>query len=359
MSAQYVVSMDSGHSVMKGATWDGGNLVRSSFQAIAEPVQEQQAMEVDYAIQVDGVWYAMQESGRLIDSSKEIQLAHSSFHGSTGQTAQMCWFFEKNNIFGKQLYLIISVPYSDSKDKLLIEKLKSRRVFEWTSQNGESRNVEFEEVIIYPQGVGALRFFQAYTGLGPKKVSMIDIGSITLDIVSLRKFNTDAPYKYNVGASGSIREGAAGKSLMDDSLSRIRDINGLTNVTESYHDISDRMQYKEYKITSPGGVVRDVEGVINQSRKEFTLNSVKRCKGIINHDWENTDAFILSGGISLVLDLAQWECRGRTYLTSPWANTLGQLYQNLDDGDQEQLKIELKKIEKVKFLDVDGNVTEI
>ena len=354
-----MVSLDSGYAVMKGVQWDGEELRNINFQAIAERCQEKHYKEIKHGLKVNGQYYALQESGRLIDSTKIIEPDKKVFHGSEGQHAQKCWALECLKIEnGHHPRLITALPYSDSKDEQLIESIKSNKVFEWENKNGEKRKVSFEEVVVYPQGVGALRLFQAVTGIEPKKVSLIDIGSITLDIVSLRRFRNE-PHSYNVGASGSVREGAGGYSLFSDLNRRMKDVSGLTEITESYHDISDRVETKDFNITAPGGVIKNVESLYDDSRKEFTLNTLVKSKKIVGNEWENTDAFILTGGIASCLDIGQWECKGRTYITDNWANSLGQLHANLNEEHQKKLKEKLVALANIKFLNANGDLEEV
>ena len=350
-----IVSIDSGHAAMKAVKWDGKTLVREQFQAIAEPVPEATARRVRGAIKVKNQWYAMEKYGRLVDSAKELNLNHKSFHASTSQLVQYCYAYEKLGIDGPIDLLVVTLPYDQALDDELRTRVKDMLLeVHWETLGGKQGTAKAPEIVIFPQSVGAMCMYRAITGNDDPKISMIDFGSVTLDVVSLRKFVTDSEYEYNVGASGSKRENASGMRMMTSWGSSIRDIDGLTQVTESYYDLSDRALSKNFMITAPGGLKKDLEPSYNKTRKEFTLESMNECKEIVGKDWENTDSFILTGGIVECLDLSFWECKGRTYLTSQWANTLGQLLEHCEGKNRDNLLKIIKEEETIYFLNYEG-----
>ena len=362
-----VVSFDSGHSMFKGAMWDGNEVYRYSFQAIAEKcVSLEQAKELKHKIKVGNQWWGVQESGRLIDAGRTIEPETKIFHGKEKQIVQMCWALEQLKAFNLDSpipLVIVSLPYKDARDKDLVDLIISQKQLEWSVLDENGNEIKRKQNIakkgIYAQGNGALRLFQFFTNINPKRATMIDIGSITLDVVSVRRFKSNDSFEYNNGASGSVRENTGGYYLLNKLWApKIRQTAGLTQFRESYFDLSDRIEDGDFSVTIAHGEKKDLRPSYNESRNQFTRDIQKQSKFIVKNEWDYSDVFILSGGISKALDFTVWDCKGRTYLTDEWANCLGQLMAFLSDEEREKVMKQIKDLVTIKFLTESGEIQE-
>jgi hypothetical protein len=251
-------------------------------------------------------------------------------HGGAEQTVELCNCFDALHVQdGNYELLVRSLPYDLARDnKPLRYVLSKQRSFRWT-RRGQERSVSFDQVAIVPQGVGAQEMFNRDNQSLPPVMTIIDVGSYTLDVVTTQLNDGTGQYGYHP-ASGSKR---------DDSVS----INGFktrlnTRITNQgvrqafgYHELMELVEkaasQDDYRVYDAGDYV-DFRNDFAQLRRELTAN-VRR---VVRHDilteamWPKVQAFVLTGGGAELLDLDAWDSHRPPQKMDIFSNVIGQYH---------------------------------
>jgi hypothetical protein len=154
-----IVSVDSGSSFLKIVA---GNH-KLSVQTNVLQASESSVVSYDDEIIVnDKKYYVGETAKNATNKLIEDPAIEAGFHGSEKQYIQMCYAFQQMGIMGEHELLVVSLPYSDCRDDAIKSKLKERNVFRWKAfikNEWVDKVASFKEVKIYPQGIGALRFY--------------------------------------------------------------------------------------------------------------------------------------------------------------------------------------------------------
>lgn len=318
-----IVSVDSGSSFLKIVAGSHG----LSIQTNVVQASESSVISYDDEIIVNGKKYYVGETAKNATNKLiEDPAIEAGFHGGDKQYIQMCYAFQQMGIMGEHELLVVSLPYSDCRDEAIKTKLKERNTFKWKAFiKGEwiDKVASFKEVKIYPQGIGALRFYTHNLSEKPRSVCLIDIGSCTSDIVTVQLDRRTNDYTYNAQASKSLREISV-SDFMRKWSKEIRQAPGMKDRKFSYFELSEMAKHKEFKIIVGSQPKFDSMPLFEDAKKWFTNEIYKHAKEVLGDLWDGIEQVILTSGGAYLIDESTWDCNGRTIKLDEWSNVKGQ-----------------------------------
>lgn len=324
VSAASIVSLDSGSSYFK--LFDGKTRL-TPFPAAIHPVSAQLPHPDNEEIVVGGNRYlvgadALCEDNRLAAAPR----TESDFHGSDEQAVQICYAFNKAGIHGMHDALVVSLPY-DMATKLSFaqrrEAIKARRTFSWSTREG-AREAEFRKVHIVAQGVGAWnRYRMGNRSKVYECVVVADVGSCTLDIVTMRL--ADGRYRFSSPACGSLRAACSVGGFFTTWSSLLRQQNGLQARTFSYYQLMQNVMRDRLRLPHMGQDI-DLRPTYDEARTAFTVQVKEAIEEAVGASlWPAVDRIILTGGGAKLLCIEAWR-DPRIETMDSWANAEGQYH---------------------------------
>ncbi len=312
-----IISIDSGSSNLKIAVSDKVFCEPSLVEEVTDKSTLQEK------VNVGGKWYVAGKRAEQQKSSYQVEPEISgNFHGSEKQRIQWIYAFEKEKLEGEHEILIVSLPYEVFSDDKVVNLLKNKKIFQWKSSQGLEKEIKFKNVLVVPQGVGALALYQSeFTGEKmPRLLTLVDIGSCTTDIVSVVWDDDDQTYIYKEKDCTSILEISTSVFIR-----RIRDkINEkrAIPVDFGYHEIARAIQNNEF-ILQIGSNEVDFHDIYNSQIKILTNELSNKLSEILSDTWRASNEVVLTGGgASFILP---WECEKRTKRLDLFSNVKGQL----------------------------------
>ncbi len=319
------VSFDSGSSAMKAYA---GPDRMVEFPAI---VRELDANDLDgKEIEVSSKYYLVGHTAAT-SLNRAIRTPHieEGFHGSTTQYVQMCYAMEELKINGKMGKLIVSLPYTDSRKKDIRKRMKERKRFVWSvtdaDDNTQERCVEFQEVHIVAQGVGAMQLHSSEDGSQQSKnaIMCIDVGSCTTDLVSIRVNEETGLPNFCRDACTTI-ENVNVNWFKDQWAQNLHFVTRNMSGTKTYdyfglmqHAIKNdfMMQYGDRRI--------DIKPAFDETKEEFTKFVKQRLIKVAGELWDDANIIIFTGGGTYLIN---FEMFGDSRITrmDQWANARGQ-----------------------------------
>jgi hypothetical protein len=250
----------------------------------------------------------------------------ASFHGSHDQYVHMCFLLNKIEAhLQKPDTLIVSLPFSETRDRNLVEKIRSRNTFKWRIA-GEERKVTFRKVNVVPQGVGALVKTRLQNDPSFPIVAIADIGSCTTDVPVLMWHDDKEAHVYNSEASFSDRE-------LNTNLAvriirqKLKGLPGCGDREFAYHDIVSMMRRNRYIVVNGSSTFQEdrIKPIFDEAKKEFTrmfeAALIRRLKPEL---WATIDKLVIAGGGVYFIDKQLWEYEDRSIFLDEWANAVGQ-----------------------------------
>lgn len=321
-----IVSVDSGSSFLKIIAGNERtlsvptNILKASATESANPIYS------DEIIVNGNKFYVGETAQKATNKLTEDPAIEAGFHGSEKQYIQMCYSFQQMGITGDHDLLVISLPYSDCRDDAIKTKLKERNIFKWKAfinNDWTDKVVTFKEVKIYPQGIGALRFYTHKLVDKPKSVCLIDIGSCTSDIITVQIDRRTNDYIYNAHASKSLREISV-SDFMRKWSREIKQVQGMKDRKFSYFELSEMAKYSDFNITVLSQPKFNSQPLFDDTKRWFTQQIYKHAKETLGDLWDGIEQVILTSGGAYLIDETTWECAGRTIKLDEWSNVKGQ-----------------------------------
>lgn len=312
-----VVSIDSGSSFLKSYAGDSASMFPALLSRVHHPVERQKG-----AVTVDGRTYLVGDNAALAqttyDPSPNID---RGFHGSREQYVQICHVLDELGLDGEQESLICSLPYREHLDTELRKRITERQVFEWVDHSGRRRSVRFSNVYVTPQGVGALAVYYKEHGKQVRSATLVDIGSCTVDVVTIRWDARKKDYVFVRGACDSDRTVSAA-TFKQAWLKRISKIDGLQQREFGYFQLMRMAMDNNFLLPHRGDRI-DLRPDFEVIRQEFTEHIIGTVRQTVKSLWDETEAVILTGGGVELLDLSAWPDDRATKL-DVYANVIGQ-----------------------------------
>lgn len=318
-----VISIDAGSSQMKA--YNGRKTIK--FPSVLQRLPPSMPAYRDELLVNGRRWLVGDEALREHDAEPHDE---RDFHGGRDQYVYMCYALAQLGAEGTYDQLVLSVPYGDGYDSELQRTLTRRKEFSW-SQNNKPKAVTFKRVAALPQGVGALRLFQTMTEKRPELVTMVDIGSITVDVVTAQFDPRTGEYNYVYRACRSDRAlgMAAFKQLWVDKY--IHNLRGLQNREIGYHTLMNRAiawvearkksAEAELFLKHEASRVSIREGY-EELCYEFNTRILDLTREVVGALWPDLDKILVTGGGAEILDLEEWP--RHTVKLDVWANVKGQ-----------------------------------
>jgi len=319
-----VVSIDSGSSFMKAYA----GREKLQFPAIIRELPEDELEGKE--IKVENRYYLVGDSAatslNMVILTPHI---HPGFHGSTTQYVQMCYAFERLKVSGPMDTLVCSLPFSDSRKREIKNKLRERKVFEWAmidkDDRQHERKVVFNEVKIVPQGVGAMNFYQEKKSKARPRIAMlVDVGSCTTDVVTIKINNETHDYDYCRDACTSI-ENLNVTWFKDQWTSNIEaEVRGIRK--DKNYDYFSLMQHAIEKdfMMQLGDRKFDSKPSYDTTREDFARALLPKLKKNAGQIWDDINVIIFTGGGVPLLDFTIFPDRERIAPLDHWANVIGQ-----------------------------------
>lgn len=313
------ISIDSGSSFLK--YFDGQRA--DQFPAVIERIPEEAPTYPDEII-VSGTRFAVGQTA-LMATNRHVQDPHikRGFHGSDEQTVQMCYAFEQLGLNGDYNNLLVSLPYADHQQDDVRKRVLQRKVFEWQTGTGIKRHVAFEYVATTPQGVGALLYHRQQSPGYYDLATLVDIGSCTLDVVTVSHDKRINDYQFNHQASQSNRKVSVA-TFKSQWIDQIHDIDGLQNRNFGYHQLMAMPIKNNFRLLHRGDSI-DLRSTFENVRFEFTRQVADSVRRITGDLWDSLNAVVLTGGGAQLIDLKAWP-DDRIHLLDVFANVRGQYH---------------------------------
>jgi hypothetical protein len=312
-----VIAIDSGSSYLKMFHGDKPLM----FPAVSHRLMG--ATDYPDEVALQGTRYAVGQTA-LLASTKHRPDPHldRGFHGSHEQTIQICYALAQAGAEGTYDVLCMSLPYADSRIGTLRNRIKTMRRFQWEDITG-GHEVAFNDVMVLPQGVGALRLWQADSQRMPEVVTLVDIGSCTLDIVTVQRDPRHDTYAYNGDASSSYRDVSVG-TFKNTWQSRLRQLDGLQSRTFGYHQLMGMAMQSPLASLQQGHEKLDISQEYRQAAVELTEQVYDRARSTTGDLWLGVEQVLLTGGGAQLIDKLAWPDWQRTRVLDIFANVRGQ-----------------------------------
>lgn len=251
------------------------------------------------------------------------------FHGSSDQYIQMCYALERLGVSGTMDTLVCSLPYTDSRDRALKKQLRERRAFEWGIIDSEDREISrratFQDVKLVPQGVGAMNQFQSQHAGRPKVVMLVDVGSCTTDVVSIKINNETGEYDYCHDACRSI-ENLNVTWFKDQWTTNLEsEVRGIRR--DKKYDYFGLMQHAiENDFTMQlGDRTIDARPAFDQTRDDFAEKLKPTLRRVAEDLWYELNTIIFTGGGTYLINFEKFDDR-RIEKLDQWSNVIGQYH---------------------------------
>lgn len=316
-----IIAADSGSSYHK--IYDGN--ARFMSPSVVSEWRGRQATGRE--IIVDNKTYMVGDSARTATTSV-IQEPHleRAFHGSLNQYIQHCYALQLLGAEGEQEIFVQSVPYSDSRNTALLDKLKARKQFKWisTGENGPIEHVvDFKTIQILPQGVGAMQnYCDEHPDDQPAVMMLVDIGSCTTDVIVIRKNRTTGQPDYCHEACKSIEHinaTAFKKDWVDTLRSETR---GLPfDKRFDFYDMMYMPVDNNFQMRVCGDII-DCEPAFLKAKQRFSDILCRILQATAAEMWGDIDRIIVTGGGGVLIDDDAFDARLRHL--GLWSNVEGQ-----------------------------------
>ena len=321
-----VVAIDSGSSLTK--VYDGERSL--VFPSLAAEVPKADHGHFADELVVDGRHYAVGETYFAAENEPNAKPhLDAEFHGSQEQHIHLCYALALLGADGPYDQLILSLPYTDSRNEALRERLKARKRFayQFTTDGGSTFHehaVTFGAVRILPQGVGALEYYQKSLngGGGFNVVTLVDIGSCTTDIVTIYKNRVTGKLDYHLRASRSDREISVTR-FYDQWYARLRQLPGLQGRDLDYHSLMSRAREGRWELRHDG-TIHNIKSQFDETAREFTRTLAHRVQTTTKSLWHETERIVFTGGGAHLLDNEAWPPSAPTHVLALLANVMGQ-----------------------------------
>jgi hypothetical protein len=291
------------------------------FPALIEPVHHPVEKQKG-AVTVNGTTYLVGENAELAQTTYDPSpYVDRGFHGSREQYVQICYVLDGLGLDGEQESLVCSLPYKEHLDAELRKRITERQVFEWTDHSGRRRSVRFANVYVTPQGVGALAVYYKDHGKQVRSATLVDIGSCTVDVVTIRWDSRKKDYVFVRGACDSDRTVSAA-TFKHAWLRRISKIDGLQHRDFGYFQLMRMAMENNLELRHRGDRI-DLRPDFVSTRQEFTERIICTVRQTVKSLWDETEAVVLTGGGVELLDLSAWP-DGRAIKLGVYANVIGQ-----------------------------------
>lgn len=250
------------------------------------------------------------------------------YHGGERQHIQMCAGLSRLDVRGHMDTLVVSLPYyyCTLKDADYIGAMKERRKFTWEDAQG-THMVSFDEVVVTPQGVGALWLFQRDNPDADLQLAILmDIGSNTTDVVVVRR--------QPGGAWEFIREACT--SWQDVCTTRFYDAwvkeleaePGLAGYPFHYYGLMGRAREGRWSLRHKADAINlrpSFDRVATQSRRAVLSRLYEFCGSAL---WHEADKIVVTGGGAALMSADHpWSLDDKRILQlDTWANAEGQAY---------------------------------
>ncbi len=313
------ISIDSGSSYLKLYTInENGKEIFVNEASLVEEVPERSQLQSK--INFDGKWFVAGRIAELQKTNYQENPELGEFHGSKNQNIQWIHAFESNNLFGDFETLIISLPYDEFANLELRKKIKEKNTFNWINSENKERFLSFQNVILVPQGVGALELYKKERkGDLPESLTLIDIGSCTTDLVSVVWDEIDETYIYKEKACTSIKDISTSVFLrkLREKINEKRAI----KLNIGYHELTKSIKKERFELQVGSEKIEFKEHFYNL-KKEFTELLATKLQNLLGDSWRSTQNVILTGGGENFI--LPWECERRTARLDISANVKGQ-----------------------------------
>lgn len=319
-----VVSFDNGSSYTKVFA---GEMAKVKIPTLEAAVEKVTAAIEDMVIEIDGQAWLVGEDARngvlVGDIDPKID---AKFHGSRSQYVHMCYLLDRIEAHKHTpRTLVISLPYADTDNRELVDLLKKRNHFVW-KKSGEKREVRFSNVVVMPQGVGALATTQMLHNPDFQIIAIADIGSCTMDVPILQWHRERKQHVYNTRGSFSSRlfNTALAIGKIRDEL---RSLPGCQDRKFSYHQIASMIEDDNYAFVHKSTRYRDedVRHLVKQVSREFSKSFVdEMTKKLGTELWANISQLAIAGGGVYFIEKEGWDCSDRTLWLDEWATVIGQ-----------------------------------
>lgn len=316
------IAIDSGSSFIKILS----DANRGKYHAVTRRIE----YDSDDALNIDGARYVVGAPAlkTYIDDYVPINpYVHGGFHGSVEQHAQICYALQRLGAGGDYDTLVLSLPYTESRDASLRDVLRSRRDYTWGDSAGKSHAVHFDTVEVMPQGVGALVVLEAEHSARPGTLFLVDIGSCTIDEVAVRYSAERQRYVYLHERSKSRRTLSA-MAFFQHWHDELRESDGLQLLQKGYYDLMDMAVGGQFEMRFGSRSV-DTRPSFDASVRWFTqmlYNLLQSDMGPVLA--AEADSIVLTGGGSELVDLNVLQRTDSRIVRLPvWANVEGQWMQ--------------------------------
>ena len=278
-------------------------------------------------IAVGGAWFvggveAMHSQGQIV-KDPEIE---ADFYGSEKQKRQYTYAFSQMGLEGKQDKLIFSLPWKEYfSDNQLITKVKEDfKHFEWTTAQGEKKEVIFNDVLVCAQGMGAL----ATIADNQDDIIIVEIGSCTVEILACSYDSDSKEYIYRDDLCSNVRDISVSTLYQQIMKNVNQNRNTSLKISRSYHDIKKRIHTEnssnQYKFMYKSQEVNFEEEFL-LAKKQFTKELMDKLSFLLGDFFTNCDVVYISGGGQCYIDKDIWECNKKTSYGSIFDNVVGQL----------------------------------
>ena len=324
------IAIDCGSSSIKAMVSGSNEAYRDwSLAIIPEEVEKYEEDVLEYK----GLSYLVGEVAKVNSGNRRIETSPNNevdFHGSDRQAAMLCGVFDDFELHkeSKIKKLVLTVPYDMRTKYEILDKIKSRNCFEWSRNilgRRELRRVEFEQVEVVPQGVGAAVQHNVLDNSEYETIGILEIGSVTIEAIYMEWSEKKQQHQYNKTISQSLRNLAV-QDLYDDMRSRLAKVPGLQKREFSFYELCKLLENPEYKVRV-GSVEIDQDEVkkkIKEARTVFTERLEDEAKTAWgNNNWERLSVLIISGGGAEALNQPMWKCKKRTYFGDGYDNVRG------------------------------------
>jgi hypothetical protein len=326
-----VIALDSGSSYMKAYTKD----IKVRFPAVTRRLDDQ--YDHGDTLVLNGQRFAVGESAlqTYTDDWEVLEpMTNHGFHGSTEQHAQMCYAFQRLGLEnGTYSVLALSLPYADSRHETRRQTLKDRTAYTWTDGAGNVHCVKFEQVVIMPQGVGALCVYEEVNQTRPEALLLVDIGSCTIDMVAMRYSPQSGRYLYLHDKSTSRRT-LSTTAFYRRWFGRIRELDGMQHLQKGYFELMNLAQTERPLMLRHGGRLVDITETYDATRRwfgEILWHLLREDMG--DKLLGDMEAIIFTGGGALLVDTDVFG-DPRVTITSLWDNVVGQFAEASSMGAQ-------------------------
>lgn len=317
--ANSIISVDSGSSWMKG--YDGNRCIH--FEAVVQPVDA----GTEGAIEVEGESYLVGREALLWQKDADQKPnTDYDYHGGMLQYIQLCELLRQLGLSsGRQDGLVLSLPYAASTEANTLARIQRHQVVAWRDARGEHR-VIFSGVRVCAQGVGALREFQRHATRHEelRQVLLVDIGSLTTDIVAVRRQSATDGWAF-------VREGCttwqdiSTTVLFETWVDHMNGLPGLGRYPWRYFPLMEKAMLGDLCWPHMGVRISLTKSFVDARRifaGELWAKLREWCGTAL---WSQLDRILLTGGGAALLGQAQ-RFDKRAHVMDIWANVVGQYH---------------------------------